>query len=86
MQSSLIGKIEKAKRYSQEKDRVVFTDFKVSFRGDNDSYLLSYEDGRWSCSCNFFSVRGMCSHTMALQRMLGEMLPGEAVSLSLAPR
>jgi len=86
MQSSLIGKIEKAKRYAQEKDRVAFTDFKVSFRGDNDSYLLSYEQGRWSCSCNFFSAHGMCSHTMALQRMLGEMLPGEAVSLSLAPR
>jgi hypothetical protein len=85
MQSSLIGKIEKAKRYAQEKDRVVFTDFKVSFRGDNDSYLLSYADGRWTCSCNFFSARGMCSHTMALQRILAEMLPGDAVSLSLAP-
>jgi hypothetical protein len=83
MQSSLIGKIEKAKRYAQEKDRVLFTDFRVSFRGDNDSYLLSYGDGKWSCSCNFFSVRGMCSHTMALQRMLADMLPQEAVPLPL---
>ena len=83
MQSSLIGKIEKAKRYSQEKDRILFTDFKVSFRGDNDSYLLSYGDGKWSCSYNFFSVRGMCSHTMALQRILAEMLPGEVVASPL---
>ena len=27
MQSSLIGKIEKAKRYAQETDRVTFNDF-----------------------------------------------------------
>lgn len=83
MQSSLIGKVEKAKRYAQERDRVTFTGFKVSFRGDNDSYILSYADGKWECSCYFFSIRGMCSHTMALQRILAEMLPGDAVALPL---
>ncbi len=37
MQSSLIGKIEKAKRYAEEKDRITFTDFSVNFRGENDN-------------------------------------------------
>ena len=83
MQSSLIGKIEKAKRYAQERSRVTFTDFTVSFRGDNDKYVLSYEEGKWCCSCHFFSTRGMCSHTMALQRILAEMLPEEVVSVCL---
>ena len=84
MQSSLIGKVEKAKRYAEEKDRISFTEFRVRFRGDNDSYITHFQDGKWSCSCPFFSIQGTCSHTMALQRVLSEMLPEEAVSLPLS--
>lgn len=80
MQSSLIGKIEKAKRYAEEKDRVKFAEMTVKFRGDNDDYVLTYKQGKWSCSCHYFSFNGICSHTMAMQRMLGEMLPEEALS------
>ncbi len=80
MQSSLIGKIEKAKRYAQEKDRVTFSELSVKFRGENDDYNISYQDGKWHCSCQFFSSWGTCSHTMALERMLGNMLPAEALT------
>jgi hypothetical protein len=80
MQSSLIGKIEKAKRYAEEKDRVTFCELSVKFRGENDSYDISYHDGKWHCSCNFFSSWQTCSHTMALEKILGEMLPEEALT------
>lgn len=75
MNSSLIGKIEKAKRYAQEPDRISFSKFTAEFKGEHDSYTISYKDGKWSCSCNFFIGWGVCSHTMALQRILAEMLP-----------
>ena len=78
MQSSLIGKIEKAKRYAQEKERVTFTEFSVKFHGENDDYDVSLKDGNWHCSCQFFSNWGMCSHTMALEKILDRMLPEEA--------
>jgi hypothetical protein len=81
MQSSLIGKIEKAKRYAQEKDRVTFSELSVKFRGENDNYNISYHDGKWHCSCHFFSSWGTCSHTMALERILGSMLPEEALTI-----
>ena len=74
MNSSLIGKIEKAKRYAQERQRVSFRDFTASFHGEHDDYTLTYHEGRWQCSCHFFSGWGVCSHTMALERILGEML------------
>jgi len=77
MQSSLIGKIEKAKRYAQETERVTFSEFSVEFHGEHDNYTTSYQDG-WHCSCHFFSSWGLCSHTMALERILGNMLPKEA--------
>ena len=83
MQSSLIGKIEKAKRYAEEKDRIKFSELTVKFRGDNDEYVLTFRQGKWTCSCHHFASEGICSHTMALQRILGEMLPLEALSAQL---
>ena len=77
MQSSLIGKIEKAKRYAEEPERVTISSFNAVFRGENDSHTLELRDGKWSCNCNFFSEWGECVHVMTLQRLLGRMLPQE---------
>jgi len=80
MQSSLIGKIEKAKRYAQEPERVTFSELSVKFRGENNDYTTEYKEKKWHCSCPFFSSWGVCSHTMALERMLSNMLPKEALT------
>jgi len=80
MQSSLIGKIEKAKLYAQELARISFTEFSVKFRGENDIHETGYRNGEWHCSCNFFAIWGACSHTMALEKILVNMLPQEALS------
>lgn len=77
MHSSLIGKIEKARRYAEERDRVRFASFRTTFRGEHDTYTVEFDAGRWRCTCNFFAGWGVCSHTMALQRILAEMLPKE---------
>ena len=50
MHSSLIGKIEKAHRYAEERERITFSDFAISFRGEHNSYDLSYKDGKWHLS------------------------------------
>ncbi|MBI2855150.1 MAG: hypothetical protein HYX87_09580 [Chloroflexi bacterium] len=75
MASSLIGKVEKANRYAQEKNRVAFSSFKATFQGEHNLYTLEYNEGRWHCTCRFFGLNGLCSHTMALQKMLDGMLP-----------
>jgi len=80
MQSSLIGKIEKAKRYAQETDRVTFRELSIKFRGNNSDYDVTYKDGKWHCTCAFFSGWGRCSHTMAMEKILGKMLPPEALT------
>lgn len=85
MHSSLIGKIEKARRYSEERDRITFGKLRVSFRGEHDNYQVDYDEGRWQCTCNFFAGWGLCSHTMAMQRVLGEMVPAEQVSVGASP-
>ena len=80
MQSSLIGKIEKAKRYALETDRITFSELSVNFHGENNDYTTEFRDGKWHCSCHFFNSWGLCSHTMALEKILGVMLPDEARS------
>ena len=75
MQSSLIGKIEKAKRYAEEPERVTISTFSADFRGENDSHTISLNEGKWHCNCHFFAEWGECVHIMTLQRLLGRMLP-----------
>ncbi len=74
MDSSIIGKIEKARHYAEQKDRVNITSFAATFQGNHNQYDVHFEDGSWRCECHFFATRGVCSHTMALQRILDEML------------
>jgi hypothetical protein len=80
MQSSLIGKIEKAKLYAQEKDRVTFSEFTAKFRGENDEYVVGFNGSKWHCTCRFFSQWGLCSHSMALEQIMKDMLPQEALT------
>ena len=79
MDSSLIGKIEKAKRYADERDRFQFHSFKVEMDGANNPHLVIYEQGIWQCDCDFFKTRGRCSHTMALEMILEGMVSAEEV-------
>ena len=80
MDYAMIGKIEKAKRYAEERNRILFHSFDVSFSGENSSHDVKYANGAWHCNCSFFQSRKVCSHTMALERILDQMLavPAEA--------
>jgi len=78
MDSGMISKIQKAKQYAQEPDRVRFEKFEVTFRGTHKNHTVTYKHGQWHCGCDFFSARGVCSHTMTLEKVLGAMLPEPA--------
>ncbi|HEV3484071.1 MAG TPA: hypothetical protein VG106_01590 [Vicinamibacterales bacterium] len=78
MHSSVIGKIEKANRYARELDRITFDRFSVTFRGDNDTHVVSLDADRWQCSCHYFESWKTCAHVLALQKIMGQMLPESA--------
>ena len=77
MDHGMIGKIEKAKRYAEERDRIRFVSFSVTFDGDNSPHSVSYENGTWNCDCSFFRSRAVGSHTISLERILAEILPAQ---------
>ncbi len=74
MDYGMIGKIEKAKRYAQERERFRFDQFSVTFHGDNNEHHVTFDQGQFHCDCEFFTLRGRCSHTMALEQLLDKMV------------
>lgn len=78
MDSGLIGKIDKAKRYAEEKNRVKFEGFSATIRGDNNEHQVQYQQGKWQCTCNYFSKHGVCAHTLGMELILeGMVTPAE---------
>ena len=75
MQSSLISKIEKARIYAEQPDRFRVQTLRIEVRGDSTIHTTEFGPDGWSCDCYFFQDAHTCSHTMALERMLDQMLP-----------
>jgi hypothetical protein len=75
---NVVSDVEKSTRYSHEKDRIQVLAFTAAFEGSNDSHDLSYSNGEWNCTCDFFHSRHVCCHTMALERILAGMIPTPA--------
>ena len=88
MNSSMIGKIEKAHRYAKEPDRFRISQITGTFHGGHDDYVITLEDGHWRCTCHTFESHAVggetCAHVMAMQDLLKPMLPEDARFLNPA--
>lgn len=78
MDSAMIAKISKAREYAQQPERISFKSFEVTFQGRHQNYTVTFDRGAWHCECDFFVQRGVCSHTMTMERVLGVMLEQHA--------
>ncbi|GBD15248.1 hypothetical protein HRbin26_00134 [bacterium HR26] len=87
MNSALIGKIEKARRYAAEPHRAQLQSLHVRFRGEHDTYDVRFQDKRWTCTCHSFTALGLgtCSHIMALERILAPMIPEDVPASGTQP-
>ena len=74
MDYGLIGKLEKAKRYAEDRHRFRFNKFDLNFHGDNNDHHVGYENGVFTCDCEFFLTHKRCGHTMALEILLKDMI------------
>ena len=77
MYSSMYGKIAKAKQYAQEPQRIQFSHFEASFRGENDTHTITFDQGAWNCTCHYFAEHETSCHTMAAERVLGVSIPAD---------
>lgn len=79
MQSSIISKIEKARRYASERHRMDIDTLHLTFHGDNGDHEVTLENETWGCTCSFFAAWHICSHTMAVERILAGMVPAQPI-------
>lgn len=84
MQSSIIGKIEKARRYAAEPERIHVEALRATVRGDNTDHQVEFAGEAWSCACDFFREWSVCSHTMAIERLLAGLVPPQPLPVARA--
>lgn len=63
-------KIEKAKNYVEQPERFKLQEMKLKMDSMNDIREITYKDGIWSCTCDFFKKANTCSHTMAAKELI----------------
>ncbi len=73
MDYGMIGKLQKAKKYATERDRIQVNNLQVTFDGTNNPHTVQFANGTWQCDCDFFQSRGRCSHTIALEEIMGDV-------------
>ena len=71
---NIVSDVEKAKRYVDERDRIRILSFDCTFAGYNRDHQVTYDRGSWTSTASFFAQRGVCSHTMALEKILKGMV------------
>jgi hypothetical protein len=65
-------KREKAKVYSHQPERFKIVSLELRMDSEHDVRRLVYREGKWSCTCEFFSKQNTCSHLMAAREIFGK--------------
>ena len=68
----LDGKRRKAKRYASERERFQLDSLSIKVWSEHGCRIVTLDNGKWSCTCDFFAKRQTCSHVMAVEIILGE--------------
>jgi hypothetical protein len=71
---NVVSDVEKSKQYAEEKDRITFISFDANFEGGHNTYHIGYDNGIWDCDNPYFRTHGVCSNTMAMERLLKGMV------------
>ena len=74
MDSAHTHKWIKAKQYAEEPHRIRLQRLAVEFDGDERQHHVAFDDGVWSCDCEYFRGHRSCAHTMAIERVFRALL------------
>jgi hypothetical protein len=86
MDTGLVSRIIKARQYAQERERIEFTHFEAKFKGEHNTYQVNYDESHWHCTCEEAVRTGVCSHIMAMEKILGDsVLPAATAKPAAAP-
>jgi hypothetical protein len=82
---SAASRIIKARQYAEERDtRIRVHSFELELRGENSTHQVTYNlGGVWKCDCEEFQLRGVCSHVMAIEEILGDAVEPALYSMPM---
>ncbi len=81
---SAAGRLVKAQQYADERDqRLRVVSCEVELRGEHSTHTITYDAAIWECGCEEFVLRGVCSHVMALEEILGEAVEPAMLSATI---
>lgn len=70
LELALHQKREKAQKYASEPERFRILGISLSMKSNHDTRTLTFLDGDWKCTCDFYQETGTCSHIMAIKEIL----------------
>jgi hypothetical protein len=80
---NIVSDVRKAKRYSEEIDRIKIVSFEANFQGDNKDHTVSYNNGVWTSTSSYFRTHGIGAYTMTMERILeGMVIPIRKTAIS----
>lgn len=81
---NIVSDVKKAKRYSEELERIRIVSLDAAFEGKNQTHRISYQEGVWHSTSSAFQAYGVDSHIMAMERLLKGMVePATTTQASL---
>ena len=80
---SIANRILKARQYAEEKDqRIHVNSFEVVLKGEHDEHTVGYDQGKWTCGCEEFTLRGICAHVMAMEEVMGDAVETAVIKVA----
>ncbi|MEK7473495.1 MAG: nucleoside-triphosphatase, partial [Patescibacteria group bacterium] len=66
----LVKKIERARGYISEPDRIIRKNSGAEIRSEHGKRNLIRLNGGWECNCDFFKINKICSHSIAAAEVI----------------
>ncbi len=63
-------KVCKSFQYSSDQDRFKFEEVSVKLNSEHGNRFVTYKNEIWNCTCDYFLEQNVCSHVMAVGRIL----------------
>lgn len=72
--TALQEKMDKARIYVTQRERFTLNELRLTMTSEHGLRQITFREGVWACTCDFYQQRGTCSHIMAAQELLKAMM------------
>ena len=64
----------KSLKYAKELERFNIINFEIEMKSEHDTRYIKYCNNTYECTCDYYHHNGTCSHIMAIQNILNNIV------------